>query len=154
MAKKRGKKDPQLDLFADNNSPPQPAPQSAPKHTAPYQPHSLTSKEAALSVEPIIGAQLQRVLNYVRQKGDEGATDEEIALGLPMPQNSERPRRIQLVKAGLLKDSGRTRPFISERHGVVWVAVQIPSSQDTTSPPGEQPASDTSLKSDATGTGT
>jgi hypothetical protein len=52
------------------------------------------------------------------EQGD--ATDEEIQLGLEMSGSTERPRRVELVAAGRIVDSGRTRPTQSGRQAVVW----------------------------------
>jgi hypothetical protein len=51
-----------------------------------------------------------------------GATDEEICDIAGLPGNTVRPRRGELVLAGLVKASGRTRATRSGRQAVVWVA--------------------------------
>jgi hypothetical protein len=90
----------------------------------PAQRHSPTSLEAAESIRPITGALRIRVLEFLRQCGELGATDEEIlqALGQEMGANTLRPRRIELVRMGAVLDSGRTRKTASGRKAVVWIA--------------------------------
>ncbi len=89
----------------------------------PYQRHSDTSRTAAVAVassgKPHIDR--ERVMNYLMSRGDEGATDEEMQNGIPLAQNSQRPRRIECCQGGLVRDSGRTRKTKSGRKAVVWV---------------------------------
>jgi len=87
----------------------------------PAQAHSHTSRSAAAEIEPTAGTLRERVLAFLRSQRD-GATDEEIQDALDMPQNTERPRRIELVRLGLVNDSGRTRKTKSRRDAVVWTA--------------------------------
>lgn len=89
---------------------------------APYQPHSITSRDAARLIKPVAGTWRAKVLDYIRNNRDYGATDEEIQIGLALKTNSELPRRVELMDAGLIKDSGRTRINVSKRDAVVWVA--------------------------------
>lgn len=89
----------------------------------PYQQHSATSKAAAERIEPRAGTQRALVLAHLRDMEDCGATDEEMQRIMPMSANSQRPRRQELVKAGWVVDSGRTRKTASFFDAVVWVAV-------------------------------
>jgi hypothetical protein len=61
------------------------------------------------------------VLQWVRDRGELGATDDEVQDALHLSGNSERPRRLELVERGWLVDSGVRRP--SRQHGpaIVWV---------------------------------
>lgn len=86
----------------------------------PFQRHSATSKDAAASIEPAAGTLRSRVWGFLVERGANGATDEEIQNMLDMAQNTERPRRIELVNGGLVRDSGRTRLTQSNRRAVVW----------------------------------
>ena len=88
---------------------------------APAQSHSRTSKGAAGSIEPASGTLRGFVLAYIRGTGTRGATDEEIQRALNMNPSTQRPRRIELVKAGLIFDSETTRLTQSGRSAVVWV---------------------------------
>lgn len=90
--------------------------------TLPYQPHSPTSRAAAVMAEPMAGTAKARVLEVIRRAFHAGMTDEEIqACGIVA--NTQRPRRVELVRAGLVRDSGRTRKTASGAESVVWVAV-------------------------------
>jgi len=93
--------------------------------TSPFQPHSETSREAAQSIEPVMGTERARVLEFLRSIGAIGATDEEQQLGMDMSPNTQRPRRIELCNTHppLVIDSGLTRRTISGRQAVVWVAM-------------------------------
>ena len=77
--------------------------------------HPDTSHAAALTVMPKTGTQRRRVLDFIGACGATGASDLEIQLGLRLNGNSERPRRVELVDAGLIEDSGVRR----EGH-IVW----------------------------------
>jgi len=65
--------------------------------------------------------QQRKVWAFLKGRGDYGATDEE-GMALLQIGESYRPRRIALVDAGLVNDSGRTRETRSGRNAVVWVA--------------------------------
>lgn len=90
----------------------------------PSQPHSETSQDAARRIVPSVVTQRARVLECLRAAAN-GMTDEEMQVALQMNQNSQRPRRIELVDARLVYDSGRTRPTASGREAVVWGAAAI-----------------------------
>lgn len=89
---------------------------------APAQAHSATSLAAALDVEPKAGTLRGAVLAHLRACGAHGATDESIQLALAMNPSTQRPRRIELVKANLVYDSGQTRKTISGHPATVWLA--------------------------------
>jgi hypothetical protein len=83
--------------------------------------HPDPSRAAAERVTPRTGTQRARVLDYVRWasetwRDNPGATDAEVQRALGMDGNTERPRRIELVNAGHLEDSGRRRDG-----AIVWV---------------------------------
>jgi hypothetical protein len=50
-----------------------------------------------------------------------GMTDTELQEELNMSGDTERPRRGELLKAGLIKDSGVTRKTKRGREAIVWV---------------------------------
>ena len=89
----------------------------------PFQKHSDTSLAAAFEAGPNAGTQQARVLEYLRKYHDIGATDEDMQLYLGMNPSTQRPRRIELVQQGLVRDSGSTRPTRSGRQATVWVAL-------------------------------
>lgn len=88
----------------------------------PAQRHSETSKKAAESVAHLSATQRENVLIYLRQVGP--ATDETIQIELGMNPSTERPRRVELVNLGLVRDSGRRARTASGRTAVVWEAVK------------------------------
>jgi hypothetical protein len=81
-----------------------------------------TSRAAATAIVPIAAKQRQAVLDALRASWD-GLTDEQIGEAVGIGGSSSRPRRIELVKAGLVIDSGRTRPTRAGRQAVIWEAV-------------------------------
>lgn len=68
-----------------------------------------------------------RVQRFIGLQGDRGVTDEEIVLALDIDPSTARPRRIELVAAGQVIDSGRTRETRSGRQATVWVAATVSS---------------------------
>lgn len=85
--------------------------------TAPFQPHSATSREAAESVEPHLRPMQDKVLEAIKQAP---STDQEIAAATGMAENSVRPRRIELYRLGLIVSFG-TKRTSSGRRATVWV---------------------------------
>ena len=86
----------------------------------PYQAHSSTSKQAAEQIRPTAGTLRAKVLTLLQS---EALTDEEIANRLSLSGSTARPRRIELVQAGLVESTG-TKPTASGRQAQVWVAVK------------------------------
>jgi hypothetical protein len=82
---------------------------------------SETSREAAALIEPQRVTLRARVYAFIDLHGSDGATDEEIQEALGMNPSTERPRRVELVEAGRIRDSGRTRRTKANRRAVVWV---------------------------------
>ena len=82
-----------------------------------------TSKAAAESMVPRAGAQRLRVLRFIQDTKDFGATACEIEGGLGLSGNSVRPRIVELRNAGLIINSGVTRKTPSGRAAQVYVAV-------------------------------
>lgn len=88
---------------------------------APAQQHSVTSRAAADSMDRSTLNRLQRLIyDYVRDQA-EGATDEEIAHACGLNPSTARPRRIELVRRGLVVEAG-TRKTASGRMASVWKA--------------------------------
>jgi hypothetical protein len=81
----------------------------------PCQRHSVTSREAADAIKPDA---------YLRGRGEDGATDEEMQDALGMGGSTQRPRRRELELAETVRNSGRTRRTKSGRNAVVWIASQ------------------------------
>ena len=88
--------------------------------TLPYQPHSETSKSAALAAAPRAVTHRAMVLELLSRKIG-GLTDEEVQSALKIkPPGTARARRVELVKAGKVRDSGKTRQTSSGRAATVW----------------------------------
>jgi hypothetical protein len=74
-----------------------------------YPGRTDTSRAAAERVLPKTGTQRRRVYDALldaSQWVDGGLTDDELVARLKLPANSIRPRRGELVEAGLVIDSG------------------------------------------------
>lgn len=92
-------------------------------HTAPFQSTSMTSFDAAKAIEPKAGTLRKKLLDELRFFRVSGLTDQEMQSMTDMDPSTQRPRRIELHKAGLIEDSGTTRATVSGRQAVVWRAV-------------------------------
>lgn len=79
-----------------------------------------TSYEAALQVKEDAGTLRTKVLKFLELHGP--ATDEEMQRRIPMPPNTQRPRRRELVLKGLVVDSNRRRRTRSGCNAIVWRA--------------------------------
>lgn len=79
-----------------------------------------TSADAADSISPLANRLRTMVYGIIRNR--RGATDEEIQLALRLNPSTSRPRRVELERAGIVKDSGRRRANRSGRKAIVWVA--------------------------------
>ena len=90
--------------------------------STPYQSHSPTSMAAAVEIAAQAPTLRGQVLRSLRDDGP--ATDEQLQQRLGMGANTERPRRRELQKLGLVVDSGRTRPTLSGRQAVVWAVAE------------------------------
>jgi len=87
----------------------------------PAQRHSDTSVAAADAIKPKAGTLRSRVHIHLTGCAD-GATDEEMQSALLMNPSTQRPRRIELEAAGLVRDSGLRRRTRSGRKATVWEA--------------------------------
>jgi transcription initiation factor IIE alpha subunit len=90
---------------------------------APAQQHSPTSMAAADSMDRSTLNRLQRLIYDYLCDQAEGATDEEIAHACGMNPSTQRPRRIELARRGLVVESG-TRTTASGRMACVWRCVR------------------------------
>lgn len=86
----------------------------------PAQIHSDTSVAAAQSVRGKTEALRRRVLACLMANGP--LTDEQIQRFSELPASTERPRRVELVRDGRVRDSGERRATASGRSAVVWMA--------------------------------
>lgn len=87
----------------------------------PAQLHSETSIAAAKEIHPLAYGLRRRVYEELDLRGENGATDHELQVALEMNPSTERPRRIELVRAGLVCDSGERRRTAGGRGAVVWI---------------------------------
>lgn len=86
----------------------------------PYVSHSEPSREAADAIKPSVSGLRKRVLTFLERNG--AATDEEMQDALEMNPSTQRPRRIELVAAGLVRDTGRTKKTRAGRNATLWEA--------------------------------
>lgn len=85
-----------------------------------------TSRAAADSIRPALGAECSRVLTEVLERGNHGATAYEVVQALASrrvfrDQNCVARRLTDLRDAGLIVDSGSRRPGRSNRELTVWI---------------------------------
>jgi hypothetical protein len=90
----------------------------------PYVRGSETSADAAVQIAESAKTLRAKVLRFILDRGEFGATDIEIQDVLKMNPSTQRPRRIELVGSGDVVDSGKSRLTPSGRKATVWVAVQ------------------------------
>ncbi|MFO0791936.1 MAG: hypothetical protein U0805_20940 [Pirellulales bacterium] len=81
-----------------------------------------TRLAAVTSIAPLIGSMQCQVLDFIRERGERGAIDEEIAAALKMRDATARARRCELRDAGLVRDSTRRRRSTARRFCAIWVA--------------------------------
>jgi hypothetical protein len=87
------------------------------------QEHSETSKEAARRLDDGCGRRqaLREAVYAAISAAPAGLTDEEGQTATGLEGSTYRPRRVELVEAGRVVDSKRTRLTRSGRRAVVWV---------------------------------
>ena len=89
---------------------------------APAVQTSRTSMQAADSLGPAtLNAMQRRGYEFLVWRGATGATDEEMQTEMPMPASTQRPRRVELARKGLIVESG-TRRTTSGRMAGIWKA--------------------------------
>ena len=84
---------------------------------------SITSAQAADSLGPQTLNAMQRRVLAVLQANPAGLTDEEMQHKLGMNPSTQRPRRIELARRGLVVEAG-TRKTASGRMASVWRAIK------------------------------
>ena len=92
-------------------------------NTLPYTPGSETSQAAAKAMEPRAGTIRWAVLKALRDGGP--ATHHELIAEMRLAESTIRTRCNELVKVGLVKDSGHRRPSPSGQEATVWEAVDL-----------------------------
>ncbi len=96
-----------------------------------------TSLAAYCNLGPESRTQAARILALIIEAGAHGLTDEEGGNALGIKPQSYTSRRGELEEAGLLCDSGTTRPTSAGRAAIVWVATTLGGTQ---APPTSNPA--------------
>ena len=92
-------------------------------HSVPaYAAGSDTSYGAAQAIAATAGQLRSRILGWVASRGDQGATRDEIEVGLGLKMQTVSPRVHELTQLGLLEDSGKRRATRSGRTAAVMVA--------------------------------
>ena len=90
----------------------------------PAQRGSPTSEAAATLIAPTAGTLRAQVLAHLRERGSAGATDEQMQIALAMNPSTQRPRRIELEKLGLVLRTAQTRKTASGRDAVVFIVAE------------------------------
>ena len=80
-----------------------------------------TSHAAARRAKHGAHSQAVRLLCFLAERGETGATNEEAVGALDLRMSSATARCRGLVLDGLVRDSGRTRPTTSGCAAIVWV---------------------------------
>jgi hypothetical protein len=86
--------------------------------------HPATSREAAASVVPKLGQLHDKVLSALRDAGPSGLTDMQLDDKFAQLTPTMRPRRVELVRRGLVADSGRVVLNAHGRRATVWVLAE------------------------------
>jgi hypothetical protein len=84
------------------------------------QRHSDTSRAAAKRATAKAPTDRYRVFDLLAHE-PKGLTDEQIQTRLRLNANTERPRRVELERRNLVRDSGRRRKTRSGCLAVVWI---------------------------------
>lgn len=88
----------------------------------PRAPQSETSRAAADALDAeTVSAMERRIVVLLRERGADGATDQEMQEALGMPVSTQVPRRNALMGRGWVGDGGERRPTRSGRPATVWV---------------------------------
>lgn len=85
----------------------------------PFQAHSPTSRAAAEAIGPSRQILREKLLAHLRKHGP--LTDEQMQRGVPMDPSTQRPRRGELVKLGLVVEAGESRTS-KGRRATLWKA--------------------------------
>lgn len=111
-----------LDFYAVSERPTRPSPPGPMPAQNPQPPRGPadTQLEAHERMKPRAATVRARVLKFLVERGMTGATDQEVQQALGLSSQSEGPRRIELMRAGHVVDSGQRRRTRSGRAAIVW----------------------------------
>ena len=84
-----------------------------------------TSEVAAEKIESEAPTLRAKVYAMIRLAGEHGVTDEEGESWLEMRHQTYTPRRGELVRLGLVVDSGQRRKTRGNRPAAVWIATGV-----------------------------
>ena len=84
-----------------------------------------TSIQAQIKAAPRMSSQRARVYQFLVDRMDQGATDQEMQFALKMSGDTLRPTRGKLLKENLIYDSGKTRKNENGNDCIVWVVSTI-----------------------------
>lgn len=91
------------------------------KHLPPFQRTSDTSREAAIAAYPRVGTDKHAIVEFVRARGETGATQNEIELRLGLPRSTVCARVNELERDGYLVRTDMRRLTEFRRNAVVYV---------------------------------
>lgn len=84
-----------------------------------------TSVQAQVKATPSISSQKAKVYQFIVDRMEYGATDQEMQVALKMSGDTLRPTRGKLLKDGLIYDSGKTRQNQNGNECIVWLPTHI-----------------------------
>jgi len=82
--------------------------------------HPATSKMAAKRIKQKSGTKRMLVLTLLKSIYPEGMTDQEMQDTLNMRNQTQNPRRLELLEMKWIEDSGETRPTEAGLGAIVW----------------------------------
>jgi len=92
---------------------------------APFQPHSSTSRAAAKAVNPSMTGYIRGRILSLLVRDSIGMTDEALSEAMPEYRpETVRVRRVELMHAGKVKDSGNRLRTSSGCWATLWVLAQ------------------------------
>jgi hypothetical protein len=84
-----------------------------------------TSIAAQIKAAPRMSEKRARIYQYLVDRMERGATDQEMQIALKISGDTLRPTRGKLLKDGLIYDSGTTRTNENGNDCIVWVVSTI-----------------------------
>jgi len=84
-----------------------------------------TSIEAQRKSAPRMSSHKARVYQFLIDRMEQGATDQEMQFALKMSGDTLRPTRGKLLKENFIYDSGKTRKNENGNDCIVWVVSTI-----------------------------